>query len=205
MHPLMQLKPSKFEAVVRHKEHFDRGQRWHQKQVLRFQRIYYGNGTMCKYRQSYHNISFRSQHQSSFLSAFPNLPICVCLCVLRFGNFYRFGKSNAMYMTWLVAGILAVELIHGKATDYIWASVNRGRTYDTVDWSKFKSLDDEEEEEGWYCIICIISNFGFSVTVFCITFFCRVCTLLFHHKKKKKRAKLTKKKKAKMKRNRIWN
>jgi hypothetical protein len=52
-----------------------------------------------------------------------------------------------MYMTWIVAGILVVELVHGKATDFVWSSVNHGRTFDTVDWSKFKSEEEEEEEE----------------------------------------------------------
>ncbi len=90
-----------------------------------------------------------------------------------------------MYMTWLVAGILAVELIHGKATDYFWASVNRGRTFDTVDWSKFKSIDEEEEEEeeeGLYsAYIQAVSLLLASVTVL-ITLFCRSLTLfLFHH------------------------
>jgi hypothetical protein len=100
-------------------------------------------------------------------------------------DYNRFGKSNAMYMTWLVAGILAVELIHGKATDYFWASVNRGRTFDTVDWSKFKSIDEEEEEEeeeGLYsAYIQAVSLLLASVTVL-ITLFCRSLTLfLFHH------------------------
>lgn len=64
-----------------------------------------------------------------------------------FPLFLRFAKSNAMYMTWIVAGVLATELIYGKATDFVWASVNRGRTFDTVDWTKFKT-EEEEEEEG---------------------------------------------------------
>jgi hypothetical protein len=65
-----------------------------------------------------------------------------------------------MYMTWIVAGVLATELIHGKATDFIWASVNRGRTFDTVDWTKFKTEEEEEEEEG------SCSNFVVCVRVF---------------------------------------
>lgn len=102
-----------------------------------------------------------------------------CLFAYSGFDFYRFGKSNAMYMTWLVAGILAVELIHGKATDYFWASVNRGRTFDTVDWSKFKSVDEEEEEEeeGLYSSACIqaVSLLLASVTAL-ITLFCRSLT-----------------------------
>ena len=52
-----------------------------------------------------------------------------------------------MYATWLVGGIIVVEGITGVATDAFWNSMNRGRTFDTVDWSKFKSEDDENQEE----------------------------------------------------------
>jgi len=58
-----------------------------------------------------------------------------------------FGKSTVGYATWLVAGILVAEGLTGAVTDGVWNSVNAGRTYQTVDWSKFKSGDDEEEEE----------------------------------------------------------
>ena len=29
----------------------------------------------------------------------------------------------------------------------IWSSVNSGRTYDSVDWTKFKVEDDDDEDE----------------------------------------------------------
>ena len=58
-----------------------------------------------------------------------------------------FGKSAIGYATWLVAGILVAEGLTGAVTDGVWNSVNAGRTYQTVDWSKFKSGDDDEEEE----------------------------------------------------------
>ena len=51
-------------------------------------------------------------------------------------------------------GVLAGEALTGFATDTLWNSINYGKTYDTVDWSKFVVADDddddeeEEEEEG---------------------------------------------------------
>uniref|UniRef100_A0A7S1YXE8 Uncharacterized protein n=1 Tax=Trieres chinensis TaxID=1514140 RepID=A0A7S1YXE8_TRICV len=58
-----------------------------------------------------------------------------------------FGKSNVMYITWIVFGVLAAETITGSGTDALWNSVNKGRTYDSVDWTKFKTDEDEDEDE----------------------------------------------------------
>ncbi|KAL3778667.1 hypothetical protein ACHAW5_000455 [Stephanodiscus triporus] len=66
--------------------------------------------------------------------------------ILR-GWYGIFGKSAIGYATWLVAGIIVAEGLTGAVTDGVWNSVNAGRTYQTVDWSKFKSGDDEGEEE----------------------------------------------------------
>ena len=58
-----------------------------------------------------------------------------------------FGKSTIGYVTWIVAGIIVAEGLTGAVTDGVWNSVNHGRTFQTVDWSKFKTDDEEEEEE----------------------------------------------------------
>lgn len=58
-----------------------------------------------------------------------------------------FGKSTIGYATWLVTGIIVAEALTGMVTDNIWNSMNKGRTFESVDWSKFKSADEEEEEE----------------------------------------------------------
>ena len=59
----------------------------------------------------------------------------------------RFGKSNAGYVSWVVIGILGTEVMTGWVTDTLWTSLNYGKTYETVDWSKFKSADKDDEEE----------------------------------------------------------
>ena len=64
---------------------------------------------------------------------------------------FRFGKSNAGYVSWVIIGILGTEVMTGWVTDTLWTSLNYGKTYESVDWSKFKSADEEEEEEeGMY-------------------------------------------------------
>ena len=64
-------------------------------------------------------------------------------------HYYRFGKSNAAYITWIVGGVLVGEVVTGFGIDTLWASVNSGRTYDQVDWQKFvvKEEDDDDEED----------------------------------------------------------
>ncbi|KAG5176799.1 ubiquinol-cytochrome C reductase [Tribonema minus] len=55
-------------------------------------------------------------------------------------------RSNATYVTYIVVGVVVLEAIYGKAIDTLWDSVNKGKQFKDVDWSKFKSDDDEEEE-----------------------------------------------------------
>jgi hypothetical protein len=58
-----------------------------------------------------------------------------------------FGKSTIGYATWLVAGIIVAEGMTGWMGDFVWNTVNSGRTFESVDWSKFKTEDDDEDEE----------------------------------------------------------
>ena len=56
-------------------------------------------------------------------------------------------KSNILYVTYIVAGCVALEILYGGITNGIWDAANKGKLYKQIDWSKFKSEDDEEEEE----------------------------------------------------------
>ena len=56
-------------------------------------------------------------------------------------------KSNILYVTYIVAGCVAIEILYGGLTNGIWDAANKGKLYKQIDWSKFKSEDDEEEEE----------------------------------------------------------
>ncbi|KAL9187740.1 hypothetical protein ACHAXT_006118 [Thalassiosira profunda] len=58
-----------------------------------------------------------------------------------------FGHSTIGYATWLVAGIIVAEGMTGALTDGVWNMANSGRTYETVDWSKFATDDDDDEDE----------------------------------------------------------
>jgi hypothetical protein len=53
-----------------------------------------------------------------------------------------------MYASWVVMFIVVGEFAFGKMTDGLWTMNNYGKTYATVDWSRFDVDDDEEEEEG---------------------------------------------------------
>ncbi|KAF0700181.1 Aste57867_9309 [Aphanomyces stellatus] len=56
-------------------------------------------------------------------------------------------RNNVTYITTIVIGCVAFESIYGGVTNGVWDSLNYGRLYHHVDWSQFKSDDDEEEEE----------------------------------------------------------
>ena len=48
---------------------------------------------------------------------------------------------------WIVTGVLVGEFATGAVTDAAWNSVNHGRTYESVDWSKFVVEDDDDDED----------------------------------------------------------
>ena len=60
---------------------------------------------------------------------------------------YRFGKSSALYASWVLAFIVIGEFAFGKITDGLWTMNNYGKTYATVDWSKFDVDDDDDEDD----------------------------------------------------------
>ena len=48
---------------------------------------------------------------------------------------------------WIVGGVIFSEFATGAVTDAAWNSVNKGRTYDSVDWSKFIVEDDDDDDD----------------------------------------------------------
>ena len=67
--------------------------------------------------------------------------------MLLYFFFDSFGSSTAGYATWLVMGIVLGEAFTGGVTDALWRQVNYGKTFDTVDWSKFDPIDEDEDED----------------------------------------------------------
>mmetsp|Transcript_22895 Transcript_22895/g.38329 ORF Transcript_22895/g.38329 Transcript_22895/m.38329 type:complete len:96 (+) Transcript_22895:115-402(+) len=62
-----------------------------------------------------------------------------------YNNVWR--KSNVLYITYIVAGCVVLEGIYGSFTNMVWDSYNSGKLYKQIDWSKFKSEDDDEDED----------------------------------------------------------
>ncbi|KAL7527407.1 hypothetical protein ACHAXR_001943 [Thalassiosira sp. AJA248-18] len=58
-----------------------------------------------------------------------------------------FGKSTIGYATWLIAGIVVAEGMTGVMSDAVWNMSNSGRTFETVDWTKFKTDDDDDDDD----------------------------------------------------------
>jgi hypothetical protein len=59
----------------------------------------------------------------------------------------RFGRSTSLYASWLILLIVVGEYTTGKITDGLWTANNYGKTFATVDWSKFDQFEDDDEEE----------------------------------------------------------
>ena len=47
-------------------------------------------------------------------------------------------KSNILYVTYIVAGCVVLEVFYGGITNGIWDAANKGKLYKQIDWSKFK-------------------------------------------------------------------
>ena len=52
-------------------------------------------------------------------------------------------KRNSTYWSALVIACIGVEFVYGNTVNGIWNTMNYGRTYNTVDWSKWKTEDEE--------------------------------------------------------------
>jgi hypothetical protein len=47
----------------------------------------------------------------------------------------------------MTVGVILAELGTNGLTDSLWEMNNSGKTYSTVDWSKFDAPDDDDEDE----------------------------------------------------------
>jgi len=48
-------------------------------------------------------------------------------------------KSNVTYVTFVLLGAAIGGGAYNAAGDFIWRSINRGRLYDQIDWTKWNS------------------------------------------------------------------
>lgn len=62
-------------------------------------------------------------------------------------EWHRFGKSTALYSSWMILLIVIGEFTTGKVTDGLWSANNSGRTFSTMDWSKFDQFDEDDDDD----------------------------------------------------------
>ena len=60
---------------------------------------------------------------------------------------YSFGKSSAMYASWIMTLVAVSEFATGKLTDGLWTANNYGSTFTSANWSRFDPIEDEDEDE----------------------------------------------------------
>jgi hypoxanthine phosphoribosyltransferase len=97
-------------------------------------------------RSTLYRLTVQSREKSSTVVAATSRGGAIPANVLR-GWYNTFGKSTAMYGTWLIMFIVIGEYVSGKATDGVWTMNNYGKTFTTMDWSKFDEFEEDEEEE----------------------------------------------------------
>ena len=68
------------------------------------------------------------------MSAFPSL-------------YNTFMSSNVRYVSLIVAGAVVAEVTYGAVTDTIWETLNQGKLFHHVDWSKFDEAEDDDDDD----------------------------------------------------------
>ena len=53
-------------------------------------------------------------------------------------------RSNATYVSFIIVGSAVTGWAYNSFMDYVWATVNRGKLYGDIDWSKWNSIYKEE-------------------------------------------------------------
>mmetsp|Transcript_31677 Transcript_31677/g.100610 ORF Transcript_31677/g.100610 Transcript_31677/m.100610 type:complete len:97 (+) Transcript_31677:260-550(+) len=57
-------------------------------------------------------------------------------------------RSNITYVGYVVVGSVIMELLYGSVTEGMWNTMNSGKLYHQIDWSKWAfELDEEDEDE----------------------------------------------------------
>ena len=56
-------------------------------------------------------------------------------------------SRNFSYITFIVLGAITMETIYGGITTGLWKTMNRGKLYEDIDWTKFVEQEEEEEED----------------------------------------------------------
>ena len=51
------------------------------------------------------------------------------------------------YATFFAVGAVLAEVATNRFTDFLWEANNSGKTFGSVDWSKFDPQDEDEEED----------------------------------------------------------
>ena len=57
------------------------------------------------------------------------------------------GKSNVRYVSFVVLGAVTIESVYGTVTNGIWESSNQGKLYKQINWSRFKAVEDDDDDE----------------------------------------------------------
>ena len=67
------------------------------------------------------------------------------------GQWYTLvARSNVTYVLYIVLGSAVLTTIWSGGIDMMWASSNKGKLYDDIDWDKFESLyveDDDDDDD----------------------------------------------------------
>lgn len=56
-------------------------------------------------------------------------------------------SRNFSYITFIVFGAITMETIYGGMTTGLWNTMNRGKLYKDIDWTKFVEEEEEEEDD----------------------------------------------------------
>ena len=57
---------------------------------------------------------------------------------------YRLGaRKHSVYVVGIIVSAVVLEVAFGKVHAGLWASLNKGKTFESVDWTKWKVEEEE--------------------------------------------------------------